>query len=801
MDRGRITRIYQRRSIRFQIVLTAVCLLAPLAIGWLLRGSPQALGLFAGFAWLCGVLAAAIWGGYVPGVAVVVLFYLLLPPLVSHKMPTDYAAVMRTVFLAAVSLVVSWIVDLRRRAEAVLRTANEDLENRVAVRTSELAATRDWLETTLASIGDAVIATNADAKVSFMNPIAAALTGWSTSDAVGKRLEEVFNIVNEETRAPVDNPVARVLETGRVQGLANHTMLLARNGREYAIDDSAAPIRDNSARLTGVVLVFRDVSARREAERQREAMLAEARAASAEAERQRSQIYSLFLQAPVIINIHRGPDHVFELVHPRMEAFLDGATAMGAAARNVIPERHSGLFVEALDTAFETGRPHLREEALVRFPGGEEAFYSFIHHPWRDLNGATAGVMTLALNVTDQVHARAEMETTHERLRETAKLESLGVLAGGIAHDFNNLLVGILGNASLALEILEDAHPVRELIENLMKASERAAQLTHQMLAYSGKGRFFIEPLDLARAIEQLLPLITPSMSRSVRLTLDLKDNLPPIDADKAQVQQLLMNLIINASEAYEGRPGVVALSAALCRVGENGPQPLFGLSQLVPGTYLCLEVADKGIGMDEETRARIFDPFFTTKFAGRGLGLSAVLGIIRAHGGGIEVESKCGEGTTFRVYFPPSASAAPGEESKIANANLRGEGAILLIDDEETVRNTAVAALESYGYRVLTAFDGESGVDVFRRHGAEFSLVILDLTMPVLDGEAVFERLREIDPNVGIVLSSGFSASEATRRFEGRKLSGFLQKPYTARELGACVKTALRANTSVQSA
>ncbi|HWE00520.1 MAG TPA: PAS domain-containing protein, partial [Bryobacteraceae bacterium] len=272
-----------------------MCLLAPLAIGWFLRGSPQALGLFAGFAWLCGVLAAAIWGGYVPGVAVVVLFYLLLPPLVTHKMATGYAAVMRTVLLAGVSLLVSWVADMRRRAEAVLRSANEDLENRVAVRTAELAAMRDWLETTLASIGDAVIATNADGKVSFMNPIAAGLTGWSTSEAIGRRLEEVFNIVNEETRAPVANPVTRVLETGRVQGLANHTMLLARNGRECAIDDSAAPIRDNSARLTGVVLVFRDVSARRAAERQREAILAEARAASAEAERQRSQIYSLFL--------------------------------------------------------------------------------------------------------------------------------------------------------------------------------------------------------------------------------------------------------------------------------------------------------------------------------------------------------------------------------------------------------------------------------------------------------------------------------------------------------------------------
>ena len=352
-----------------------------------------------------------------------------------------------------------------------------------------------------------------------------------------------------------------------------------------------------------------------------------------------------------------------------------------------------------------------------------------------------------------------------------------------------------------ALEILEDPHPARELLVNLVRASERAAQLTHQMLAYSGKGRFLIEPLNLARAIEQLLPLITPSMSRSVRLALNLEENLPPIDADKSQMQQLLMNLIINAAEAYEDRPGVVTVSVALCRAGENAPQPLFGLAQLHPGTYVCVEVSDKGMGMDEETKAKIFDPFFTTKFAGRGLGLSAVLGIIRAHNGGIEVESERNQGTTFRVYFPPSASAAPREESKIVNADLQGEGAILVIDDEETVRLTAVAALESYGYQVLTAFDGESGINIFRRHGAELSLVILDLTMPGLDGEAVLERLREMDPDARIILSSGFSASEATRRFEGRALSGFLQKPYTAQALGMCIKNALRANTSVQSA
>ena len=801
MTPERISHNYRRPSIRLQILLTAVCLLVPLAVGWFTRGSSQALGLFAAFAWLCGVLAAALWGGYLPGVTVVFLFYLLLPPLISHKLATDYNAVMRTILLAGVSLVVSWTATVRRRSEAVLRTVNEDLENRVAVRTAELAAAREWLETTLASIGDAVIATNADAKVTFMNPIAANLTGWSERKAVGKPLDEIFNIVNEQTRQLAVNPVTKALETGRAQGLANHTVLISRSGREYAIDDSAAPIRDNSARITGVVLVFRDISSRRAAEIEREKLLEEARAASADAERRRSQIHSLFMQSPVIINIHRGRDHVFELVHPAMSAFLDCDSALGRAAREAIPEEYRAVFVDSLDASFASGKPHVIEEVKITLPRRGEKYYSFIHHPWRDLEGATAGIMTLALDVTEQVRTRLETRTNQDRLRETAKLESLGVLAGGIAHDFNNLLVGIMGNASLVLEMLENDHAAREAVENLVKAAERAAQLTHQMLAYSGKGRFLIEPLDLTRAVEELLPLITPSVSRSVRLSLNLPRGLPAIDADRAQMQQLLMNLVINAAEAYEGRPGVVAVSARLCDVAEGEIQPLFGLSQAPPGRYVCLEVSDKGTGMSEETKSKIFDPFYTTKFTGRGLGLSAVLGIIRAHGGAIEVESERGAGTTFRVYFPPSAGVAQRDDSEPQAADLRGAGTILLVDDEETVRSTAASALESYGYKVVPAYDGESAVNIFRRHRHNVSLVVLDLTMPVLDGEAVLERLREIDPDVRVILSSGFSASEATRRFEGKYLSGFLQKPYTAQSLALAVKSALSSGTSAQTA
>jgi len=422
----------------------------------------------------------------------------------------------------------------------------------------------------------------------------------------------------------------------------------------------------------------------------------------------------------------------------------------------------------------------------------KERFFNFIYNPWRDGDGDIAGVMSFAVDVTDQVHARKQLEANEQKLRQSAKLESLGVLAGGIAHDFNNLLVGILGNASLVFEMLPPDAAARPIIQQVVEAGERAASLTNQMLAYSGKGKFVVQFVDISETVRQTTSLLESSIPRTVQLRLQLSEGLPAIEVDVVQIQQLIMNLVINGAEAYGDRPGTVIVTTAAVVVDELDVQERT-FREINPGPYVYLEVQDTGSGMDEETQAKIFDPFFTTKFTGRGLGLAAVLGIVRGHRGTIKIYSTPGVGTTFRVLLPAGAGQAGKNSAKEGDKNLTGRRKILVIDDEEIVRQTARNSRELYGYTVLTADNGQMGVELFRRTPDEIALVILDMTMPVMSGEDALRELQKIRPGVPIILSSGFNAVEAVRRFRGQNLAGFIQKPYTSARLAEEVKTVLK--------
>jgi two-component system cell cycle sensor histidine kinase/response regulator CckA len=658
----------------------------------------------------------------------------------------------------------------------------------------QTAEVRDLLQTTLASIGDAVLVTDAAGRITFMNRIAESLTGWKASEAVGKNEAEVLAIVDESTRQPAKSPVQSVLRTNEVIGHSIPSVLTTKSGTEIPIDDSGAPIKSQSGIILGVVMVFRDVSGRRAAERDREQLLAEARRSRAEAEQQRSHLHSLFQQAPAIINIHRGPDHVYELVHPLTKDLL-GADVTGMTAREAAPNPR---YPAILDDVYTSGESRSVVEMPVTHAGGDATlttrYFNYICCPWRDHAGAVAGVMTLAIDVTEQVLIRRAMRATEEQLRETAKLESLGVLAGGIAHDFNNLLVGIIGNSSLALETLSPDDPLHPMIGDVLRAGERAATLTRQMLAYSGKGRFVIESVDISTLTEEMLPLISGSVPRTVAVRTHLAKDLPPVEADVAQLQQVFMNLVINAAEACEGAGGLVSIVTRRQAVDDFYIRTTFGHAELAPGEYVSLEVADNGCGMDNVTRAKIFDPFFTTKFTGRGLGLSAVLGIIRSHKGAIKVYSEQGKGSTFRVLFPAAAQVkveriAPAATSLFGAPAL---GTVLIVDDEDLVRRMARSALEQLGYSVVDAGDGAQALDAFRAHRADIDLVILDLTMPTMSGQETLGAIRTINPHVPIILSSGFTETEATRHFEGKGLAGFLQKPYTISQLSERVRSVL---------
>jgi PAS domain S-box-containing protein len=397
--------------------------------------------------------------------------------------------------------------------------------------------------------------------------------------------------------------------------------------------------------------------------------------------------------------------------------------------------------------------------------------------------------LTGFLEINTDITERRNIE---EQLRHTAKLESLGVLAGGVAHDFNNLLTGILGNSSLAMDHLAPNHPSRELLEEVMHAAERAADLTRQLLAYAGKGRFVMRTLDLSDLVREIVGLVHATIPKQAQLRVQVADNLPGIDADPGQLQQIVMNLVINGAEAIGSEGGSVLVRTGVQDVDAHYISTMSSAGELLkPGQYVTLEVHDTGAGMDEATLAKIFDPFFTTKFAGRGLGLSAVLGIVRAHQGALKVYSRPGQGTTFKVLFRASANhvvRAPQPEKR----ELSGVGTVLVVDDEEVVRITAKHTLERYGYRTMLANDGADALATYRDQPGKIHLVLLDLTMPIMNGEETLRHLQAVNPKVRVLLSSGYNEIEAVQRFAGKGLAGFIQKPYTAAGLAEKVKEAL---------
>jgi two-component system cell cycle sensor histidine kinase/response regulator CckA len=350
-------------------------------------------------------------------------------------------------------------------------------------------------------------------------------------------------------------------------------------------------------------------------------------------------------------------------------------------------------------------------------------------------------------------------------------------MAGGIAHDFNNLLVGILGYASL---LADTGYPRdRPMASQIVLAAERAAELTKQMLAYSGKGSFVIEVLDLNALIKENLMRFRAAVSRGVRVELELGCDTCLVEGDRVQIHQAIMNLLINASEAVGDRPGEVRICTALI----EGRESRFSshLHEPVPaGNYALLEVRDNGAGMTHETVKKIFDPFFTTKFTGRGLGLAAVLGIVKGHRGDIAVESQPGVGAAFRIYLPLSERAGAARRQPEADAGAAATGqTVLVVDDEAIVRKLAALALERRGFRVLVANHGQEALDVLRSNPG-ISLVILDLTMPVMTGEQTLPVIRAMYPEIPVILSSGFNEAEISRRFASSGIAGVLQKPYT---------------------
>ncbi len=392
-----------------------------------------------------------------------------------------------------------------------------------------------------------------------------------------------------------------------------------------------------------------------------------------------------------------------------------------------------------------------------------------------------------------------EQKRSEEAARQRQKLDSIGLLAGGIAHDFNNLLVGIMGGASLAFDSLDRNHPARDTLDAVIRASERAAHLTQQLLSYAGKVQTFPQPVDIIQLIDDTAALVRASMPKTVHLSIKMDPELPLLEANLGQLQQILMNLMINAAEAIGDRNGLIGVRASMERAaGEGAGRNVLGY-EIRPGEYVSIEVSDTGVGMEQETQSRIFDPFFTTKFTGRGLGLAAVQGIVRSIKGAIYVVSAPGKGSSFTVLLPANRlSRTVSPLSPAPAPSLRAK--ILIIDDEAIVRTTARASLERAGHSVLLAEDGPQALACFDEHKRDVSLILLDMSMPLMSGPEVLKEIRRLSRDVPVAIMSGYSEHEMAERFEGSKVAGYIQKPFKANALIAGVNMILGVGTELHS-
>jgi two-component system cell cycle sensor histidine kinase/response regulator CckA len=489
-----------------------------------------------------------------------------------------------------------------------------------------------------------------------------------------------------------------------------------------------------------------------------------------------------------------SPGHLIHYANKRLLEYSGQSANSSWPFALLVEPQDAGRLQEAWSAAAAT-RGVLETEARLRRAGDGACRWHLIRAvPIFDSDGKVGKWFGTCTDIENQ-------KQSEEAVRQQQKLESIGLLAGGIAHDFNNLLVGIMGGASFALNALSKEHPAFPMMEMILRSSERAAHLTQQLLAYAGKGQMFLEPVNISQLLEETCLLIKASISKSVELDLRIDRDVPTIEASPSQIQQLTMNLIINASEAVGESSGKVTATTFSREVEDvTGPSRECGYA-ISPGLFVGLEVKDTGCGMDQTTKARVFEPFFTTKFTGRGLGLAAAQGIVRALRGWIEVESAPGKGSTFRVMLPVTHAARPRapepQEQHVPPQRAR----ILLIDDEELVCRTAQAILERAGYSVLTARDGSRGLDLLREKGNEIDLVLLDLNMPGKSGVDVLRELRLFDNTIPVAVASGYSEDEVVQRFGPNMISGFVQKPFTSSRLVKDVRTLLKPATATGTA
>jgi PAS domain S-box-containing protein len=672
-------------------------------------------------------------------------------------------------------------IDRREQVEEALQHSHAELEHRVQARTAELAQAnttlqaeieerrraeervrdqRECLRVTLTSIGDAVIATDVAGRVTFINPVAEQLTGYPEESALGRRLDSIFDLVNEETGAGVSSPVATVLGEGRVVGLANHTVLRSRTGAEHPIDDSASPIRDANGQITGAVLVFRDVTEKRRTE------------------------HTLAHLAAIVESSHDA------IVRTDLEGTITtwntGAELMlgwsaeemlGKSIEQILPPERPGE-LRRLRTSVRQGVYVEPFETLRLRKDGTSVEVSVSVTPLRDRHSRVIG----AASIMRDISANKRLE---EQMRQAQKIAAVGQLAGGVAHNFNNLLTVVISYADMLARGLPGDSPYRDFATRIVDSGERAASLTRQLLTFSRKQPVRPTVINLNRTIGNLEKILATVLGAQVRIETRLGHDLASVRADESQLEQVVLNLAINARDAMpEG--GTLTIRTANVNRSDSWDR------RTKP--FVLLEMRDTGVGMDEATRAHVFEPFFTTKEVGKGtgLGLATVYGIVRSNGGVVEVRSERGKGATFSVYLPalsPEESAALVAAAGLAPL-LRGRETVLLVEDEDGVRMLAREVLLRSGYTVLEAANGVEALQLSRGHAGPIHLMLTDVVMPQMGGLELAQLLAAERPETRTLFMSGY-----TEHFPPELEAGearMLEKPFSPADLSRVIRDVL---------
>ncbi|MEM5785809.1 MAG: PAS domain S-box protein, partial [Syntrophobacteraceae bacterium] len=632
---------------------------------------------------------------------------------------------------------------------------------------------------TLYGIGDGVISTDSNGLVKQMNQVAEKLTGWLEANARGKPLDEIFVIINEQTRLPVANPVQRVLNEGVVVGLANHTLLISKDGTERPIADSGSPIRNDNNELVGVVLIFRDQT--------------QERAAQKLLEESEERFRNLVESAPDAIFIQAGG--FFTYLNPSA-AKLFGADSPVELVGTPVMDRYHHSFHEKIRerlhqlAVFKQQVP-LQEQKWIRLdktPVDVEA----TEVP--TLHSGLFGILVFARDISERKKVELEKKKLEAQLRQAQKIEAIGTLAGGIAHDFNNILAPIIGYTEMVLSEMPEPSPLRSDLEQVLQASYRAKELVRQILVSS---RFTQEqqmaPLDVSMVVKEALKLLRSSLPT----TIEIKQEIETVAAlaDPTQIHQVVMNLCTNSAHAMNDS-GILEVKLEKVRLDSDCDD--LSANSLPTGLYLKLTISDTGCGMDAKTMERIFDPYFTTKGVGKGsgLGLAVVLGIVKRHGGMISVRSEPGEGSAF-IIFLPSVDGKPEPIKDSALSPPAGTESILLVDDEPQVVEIGARLLERLGYRVTASTDASDALMVFRSRPDDFDLVITDYTMPKMNGIDLAREILEIRSGTPILLCTGYSEHVTPASVETLGLRLIL-KPYGIKELSEMVRKLIeRARTA----